>query len=86
MNFCMSLCTILMTGVSEKASTSEIVHMRNEIEKIGGKVMETVKEKAQSEGMVREKLVSVEKNLEEVRRKMEYEASKRPTVVVVPPL
>ena len=32
MNFCMSLCKILMTGVSEKASTSEIAHMRNEIE------------------------------------------------------
>ena len=81
----MSLCKMLMTGVAEKASTSDIASLRNEIKNICGRVMETVKEKAQTDGVVREKLVSVEKNLEEVRRKMEYEANKRPTVVVVPP-
>ena len=69
MNVRMSVCKNLMAGVSEKASATEVARVKSEIERIGEKMMETVQEKAQTEGVVKEKLVNVEKNLEEMRKK-----------------
>ena len=85
LNFCMTMCQNVLSGVSEKASNSELSHIRSEVGKIGKEVLANVHEKAQNEGTFTEKLSHLEEKMKDVQRKMDSESSRKPEVVVIQP-
>ena len=85
LNFCLNMCQNVLSGVSEKASTSELSHVRSEIGKIGKEVLANVYGKAQNEGILNEKMTSLEEKMKDVQRRVDSESSRKPEVVVIQP-